>query len=155
LTLIERDQRFLEAASLSEDWLREMGRQTSPQGGLRLIDRGEIEIVLIGLYIAEYEQNGADRALYGTRLLENLSTRLSDGGMDSMASRSLLQYRQFYSIYPDIWQTPSAKTLDRLIPASPNTSLSCQRKRKCSGLLKNRFRKRNHERIPVLRVSSN
>lgn len=78
---------------------------------------------LIGFYIAEYEQNGADRAEYGTRLLENLSTRLSDGGMEGMASRSLRQYRQFYSIYPEIWQTPSAKTLDRLIPASIRQTL--------------------------------
>jgi hypothetical protein len=27
------------------------------------------------------------------------------------ASRLLRQYRQLYSIYPDIWQTPPAKTL--------------------------------------------
>ena len=78
---------------------------------------------LIGFYIAEYEQNGEDRAKYGTRLMENLSTRLSDSGMEGMASRSLRQYRQFYSIYPEIWQTPSAKTLDRLIPASIRQTL--------------------------------
>ncbi|MBW2248366.1 MAG: DUF1016 family protein [Deltaproteobacteria bacterium] len=78
---------------------------------------------LIGFYIAEYEQNGADRAEYGTRLLENLSAQLTDGGMDGVASRSLRQYRQFYSIYPDIWQTPSAKILERLIPASIRQTL--------------------------------
>ena len=71
---------------------------------------------LIGCYIAEYEQNGTDRAEYGARLLENLSSRLAQGGMDGVASRSLRQYRQFYLIYPGIWQTPSAKTIDRLIP---------------------------------------
>ncbi|MEA1947993.1 MAG: DUF1016 N-terminal domain-containing protein [Thermodesulfobacteriota bacterium] len=43
--------------------------------------------------------------------------------MEGMASRSLRQYRQFYSIYPEIWQTPSAKTLDRLIPASIRQTL--------------------------------
>ncbi len=78
---------------------------------------------VIGCYLAEYEQNGADRAEYGAQLLENLSARLTDGGMDGVASRSLRQYRQFYSTYPEIWQTPSAKTLDRLIPASIRQTL--------------------------------
>lgn len=43
--------------------------------------------------------------------------------MDGVASRSLRQYRQFYSIYPEIWQTPSAKTLERLIPVSIRQTL--------------------------------
>lgn len=73
---------------------------------------------LIGFYIAVYEQNGADRAEYGAQLLENLSSRLAEGGMDGVASRSLRQYRQFYSVYPEIWQTPSAKTIEHLIPTS-------------------------------------
>ena len=73
---------------------------------------------LIGFYITVYEQNGSDRAEYGTRLLENLSSRLAEGGMDGVASRSLRQYRQFYLVYPEIWQTPSAKTFERLIPSS-------------------------------------
>ena len=73
---------------------------------------------LIGCYIAEYEQNGADRAEYGARLLENLSSHLDEAGMDGVASRSLRQYRQFYLIYPGIWQTSSAKTLEHLIPVS-------------------------------------
>ncbi len=55
--------------------------------------------------------------------MENLSAGLSDGGMDGVASRSLRQYRQFYSIYPEIWQTPSAKTLERLIPVSIRQTL--------------------------------
>ena len=41
---------------------------------------------LIGCYIAEYEQNGADRAEYGTRLLESLSARLAESGMEGVAS---------------------------------------------------------------------
>jgi predicted nuclease of restriction endonuclease-like (RecB) superfamily len=73
---------------------------------------------LMGFYIIVYEQNGADRAEYGARLLENLSSRLAEGGMDGVASRSLRQYRQFYLIYPEIWQTPSAETFERLIPSS-------------------------------------
>ncbi len=81
---------------------------------------------LIGFYIAVYEQNGADRAEYGAQLLENLSSRLDEGGMDGVSSRSLRQYRQFYSVYPEIWQTPSAKTIERLIPTSIWQTLSAK-----------------------------
>ncbi len=35
------------------------------------------------------EQKGSDRAEYGTRLLENLSSRLVETGMDRVAPRSL------------------------------------------------------------------
>lgn len=73
---------------------------------------------LMGFYIAEYEQHGADRAEYGARLLESLSSKLADSGMDGVAARSLRQYRQFYLTYPEIWQTPSAKIFERLIPSS-------------------------------------
>jgi hypothetical protein len=68
--------------------------------------------------IAEYEQKGTDRAEYGTRLLENLSSQLGETGMDGVAPRSLRQYRQFYLAYQGIWQTPSAKSLQSLIPSS-------------------------------------
>lgn len=81
---------------------------------------------LIGFYITVYEQNGADRAQYGAQLLENLSSRLAHGGMDGVASRSLRQYRQFYLVYPEIWQTPSAKTMERLIPTTIWQTLSAK-----------------------------
>ena len=35
----------------------------------------------IGYYIAEFEQNGTDRANYGTRLLESISARLTKAGL--------------------------------------------------------------------------
>ena len=63
---------------------------------------------VVGLYIREYEQHGSDRAKYGAGLLDTLSRRLSQNGMTSMAPRSLRQYRQFYMVYPEIWQTPAA-----------------------------------------------
>ncbi len=71
---------------------------------------------LIGCYIAEYEQRGSDRAEYGKRLLECLANRLAESGMESVAARSLRQYRQFYLIYPEIWQTLSAKSFEPMIP---------------------------------------
>jgi len=90
--------------------IRQVHEEMAAQAGRAVNVSLTIRNWLIGFYIAEYEQNGADRAEYGTRLLENLSTRLSDGGMEGMASRSLRQYRQFYSIYPEIWQTLPAKS---------------------------------------------
>ncbi len=77
----------------------------------------------IGCYIAEYEQNGTDRAEYGTRLLKKLSSHLGETGMDGMAPRSLRLYRQFYLIYPTIWQAVSAKSLQRLLPSSIRQTL--------------------------------
>lgn len=64
---------------------------------------------IIGCYIREYEQNGADRAQYGETLLGALSERLMEAGIEGMAARSLRLYRQFYLTYPLIWQTVSAK----------------------------------------------
>jgi predicted nuclease of restriction endonuclease-like (RecB) superfamily len=63
-----------------------------------------------GFYIREYEQNGADRAEYGEALLDALSERLTQSGLDGVAARSLRLYRQFYSIYPQIRRTVSAKS---------------------------------------------
>ena len=68
---------------------------------------------LIGFYIAEYEQKGTDRAEYGARLLENLSSRLNETGLIGVAPRSLRQYRQFYLIYPGIRLTPALEKLPR------------------------------------------
>ena len=54
---------------------------------------------LIGYYIVEYEQNGADRAQYGEQLLNKLSKRLGRKGLDA---RRLREFRQFYQIYPQL-----------------------------------------------------
>jgi predicted nuclease of restriction endonuclease-like (RecB) superfamily len=98
---------------------------------------------VIGLYIFEYEQRGSDRAQYGVRVLDVLSTRLMRDGVEGIAPRSLRQYRQFYLAYPElcrtrvgascagnlsplpIWQTVSAK-LRELRPAgcTPHTPMA-------------------------------
>ena len=72
---------------------------------------------LIGRYIREYEQNGADRAMYGKNLLSSLSQRLEEAGVKGCAPRSLRLYRQPYLSYPEIWQTVSATSGHALIPA--------------------------------------
>lgn len=82
---------------------------------------------LFGQYIVEYEQNGEDRAKYGTELLKKLAENLSSKNIKGLSDRSLRNCRQFYTIYPgisralsdyalpgSIWQTPSAKYLKDL-----------------------------------------
>jgi hypothetical protein len=44
---------------------------------------------LIGYYIAEYEQHGADRAKYGARLLESLADKLARKGVRRADAREL------------------------------------------------------------------
>ena len=69
----------------------------------------------IGMYIVEYEQNGADRAEYGKNLLSALADKLTDEGYIIIASRTLRQYRQFYFAYPQIWQSLNAKLMENII----------------------------------------
>lgn len=52
---------------------------------------------LIGFYIAEYEQQGSDRAQYGDRLLERLSHDLLKAGVVRAEERELRRYRQLYT----------------------------------------------------------
>jgi predicted nuclease of restriction endonuclease-like (RecB) superfamily len=54
---------------------------------------------LIGWYIVEYEQNGDDRAKYGTDLLGKLSAMLRTRNAKGMSVPALRSYRQFYTVY--------------------------------------------------------
>jgi len=62
---------------------------------------------LFGWYIVEFEQNGKDRAVYGKRLLKELSSKLSIKGC---SERNLASFRKFNSTYPDILQAVPAKS---------------------------------------------
>lgn len=65
---------------------------------------------LTGLYIVEYEQNGNDRAKYGTNLLQNLSKRL---GGKSYSVTNLQNYRLFYQYYPELLPAIGAYLIER------------------------------------------
>lgn len=73
---------------------------------------------LIGAYIIEYEQKGADRAKYGTKLIDNLAVRLGKG----FSAVALRKSRAFYSQYPQIIDyikkqpTVSVKLLEQIRP---------------------------------------
>ncbi|MDY0171086.1 MAG: DUF1016 N-terminal domain-containing protein [Thermoguttaceae bacterium] len=56
----------------------------------------------IGRYIREFEQNGADRASYGARLLDTLAGALQEGLDRCYTGRYLGLCRQLYDVYPAI-----------------------------------------------------
>jgi predicted nuclease of restriction endonuclease-like (RecB) superfamily len=64
---------------------------------------------LIGCYIVEFEQNGEDRAKYGTRLLEEMAKEIKAKGIKGLNSRALRSCRLFYVSYPQIWRSVTAK----------------------------------------------
>jgi hypothetical protein len=63
---------------------------------------------LIGFYIAAYQLNGADRAAYGEKLLDNLDAELE--GINNCNRRQLYDYLRFYRTYPGTVQTVSAQS---------------------------------------------
>lgn len=69
---------------------------------------------LIGLHIAEYEQQGLDRAQYGTALLKKLSISLKQLSVSNRNERELRRYRQFYQEYPQIRGALTPELTDRI-----------------------------------------
>jgi predicted nuclease of restriction endonuclease-like (RecB) superfamily len=57
---------------------------------------------LIGYYIVEFEQNGEDRAKYGTHLLEKMAKEIKSKGLKGLDTQSLRICRTFYSTYPQL-----------------------------------------------------
>ncbi|MBB6005525.1 YhcG family protein [Arcicella rosea] len=54
---------------------------------------------LIGFYIVEFEQHGEDRAIYGTKLIENIAKNLKSRKVTGLAQDRLWLCRQFYTTY--------------------------------------------------------
>lgn len=57
---------------------------------------------MIGAYIVEFEQEGADRAKYGARLLETLAADLKAKGVKGLGFTTLKMCRLFFQTYPAI-----------------------------------------------------
>ena len=70
---------------------------------LRAVNAGlTVRNWMIGLYVKEYEQNGEDRAAYGTQLLGRLAVELA-GRLDRCYTERYLRLcRQLYETYPQI-----------------------------------------------------
>ncbi|MBQ8099841.1 MAG: hypothetical protein IJ169_00960, partial [Paludibacteraceae bacterium] len=54
---------------------------------------------LMGCYIVEFEQNGEDKAQYGTKLLKRLEERLHTKGL---TERRFREFRRLYQVYPQL-----------------------------------------------------
>ena len=62
----------------------------------------------IGFYIVEFEQNGEDRAKYGTTLVANIAKSIQIKGL---TAPELSRCRQFYNVYPEILGTKTQESL--------------------------------------------
>lgn len=62
---------------------------------------------ITGYYLFHFEQNGEDRAAYGTQLYKTIAGNLKSLGLKGFSYTALNQYRQFYQTYPHFLQTVS------------------------------------------------
>jgi len=99
---------------------------TLQQSALKAVNKHlTIRNWLVGFYIVEFEQKGEDRAKYGENLLSELAKSVKIKGL---SETNLIINRQFYRIYPQIYQTLSEE-LQKLglysnsIPQMPSEEL--------------------------------
>ncbi|MHB8763377.1 MAG: DUF1016 N-terminal domain-containing protein, partial [Deferrisomatales bacterium] len=78
---------------------------------------------LIGFHIAEYEQQGTDRAQYGDQLIERLSARLIRAGVSRAEARELRRYRQFYLAYPQIVESLPPQLARSVLPQADSGNI--------------------------------
>ncbi|MEP0919751.1 PDDEXK nuclease domain-containing protein [Leptolyngbya sp. DQ-M1] len=82
---------------------------------------------LIGAYIIEYEQNGVDRAAYGTQLIETLAKDLKKRSISGLAVSNLRNFRQFALAYPHLAEEailPTLMSFARLTPTEIHQTVS-------------------------------
>ena len=76
---------------------------------------------LIGFYIVEFEQNGEERAAYGSQLLSKIAERCNN--IKGVDERSLRNFRKFYIQYAYLHNTINQLYADFSIRGSLNTEL--------------------------------
>ena len=84
------------------DSIREVHKQLASQAGRAINISLTLRNWVVGCYIREYEQNGADRAKYGTQVLKHLGRELQKSLDRCYTARYLRLCRQFYTTYPQI-----------------------------------------------------
>jgi predicted nuclease of restriction endonuclease-like (RecB) superfamily len=103
-------------ASLTFDVLISSIRAADSHFGAQAVRAANLGLTMrnwcIGLYIAEFELRGADRAGYGERLLGDLSRELKSLGISNIGRRQLYHYLTFYRAYPQIVRTLPAQLLE-------------------------------------------
>jgi predicted nuclease of restriction endonuclease-like (RecB) superfamily len=85
--------------------IRQLHEHLSAQAGRAVNISLTMRNWMIGLYIAEYELRGADRATYGENLLAALADRLKAQRISNCSRRQLYKYLRFYRLYPRIVRT--------------------------------------------------
>ena len=104
------------------DALVDLCQQTHEELHSRALRSVDIAMVtrnwLIGWYLVEYEQNGADRAKYGSKFITNLSQQLKRVGIKGISTTQLKLFRSFYLQYRGIRQTLSDKSVKQLSSSS-------------------------------------
>lgn len=90
--------------------IRQVHDQFAAQAGRAVNISLTLRNWLIGLYIAEYELRGADRAKYGEKLLTMLSKELRKHHINSTGRRQLYNYLSFYRVFPEIVRTVPAQS---------------------------------------------
>jgi len=100
------DYGFQHLVNLCKHTHREMQLRAARSVDIHLVIRNW----LFGWYIVEYEQNGCDRAEYGTQLIRRLSDELRDQLGRGFSVRTLEQCRKFYLTQKNISQTMSAES---------------------------------------------
>jgi hypothetical protein len=76
---------------------------------------------LFGFYIVQYEQNGNDRAIFGSRLLSKLATTIKIKGL---TAPELSRCRQFFQCYPQILGTVSQELSMKKINCKKETNIT-------------------------------
>ena len=89
--------------------IRQIDERLTAQAGKAVNISLTLRNWFIGLYIAMFELNGADRAAYGEALLAELSKALRKHAVSNSGRRQLYNYLQFYRTYPQIVRTVSAQ----------------------------------------------
>ena len=94
--------------------IEDVHRQLSRQAKLAVNASLTLRNWLIGAWLVEYEQGGADRAEYGAQLVERVAERL--GALTRTSARELRRFRSLYLAYPQIGEALSPE-LRRRLPA--------------------------------------
>lgn len=90
----------------------ELIHQKTKQAVTSAINQGlSIRNWLVGYYIVEFEQEGAERSTYGERLLPSIAKSIKIKGF---SASDLSRYRQFYLTYPNILATVSQEYIQEL-----------------------------------------
>ncbi|MEK6777220.1 MAG: DUF1016 N-terminal domain-containing protein [bacterium] len=96
--------------------IRQVHNHLAAQAGKAVNISLSLKNWMIGLYIAEFELQGTDRATYGDKLLSELADTLTRLKISNCNQRQLYRYLRFYRFYPRISGTLSPQ-LKKLLPS--------------------------------------